>query len=358
MNKVLIYGAGALGRGFIAPFLFSIGYEIYFVDRNAELINELNRKTSYKTAQITNNQYKIHEVFYENAFFWGQEDYLLKDMNYIITSVGQRNISQIAQKLKSIQNTHRQIIISCENDRSSVDTIKRNSGNKNCFFAIPDVIVSNTSPNNLQKMDPLCVISEKGELVLEKGNYYIDDKIIQLDSREIAERWACKFFLHNTPHAAIAYLGWKKGFKYIHEAMKNTEISECVYDIIDVTKKCLITQQLVNPKLANDYTIREIERFKNELLFDPIERVAREPLRKLKSSDRLILPLKMIERCGENYLSLCKVINTAFEYFNPPYDDGITELVKKNGKVKILNEICGLTQNQKSYKLLIDDTFL
>jgi len=39
--KILIYGAGAIGRGFLAPAFYKEGYEIYFVDSNPEIINLL-----------------------------------------------------------------------------------------------------------------------------------------------------------------------------------------------------------------------------------------------------------------------------------------------------------------------------
>ena len=45
MNKTaLIFGAGAIGRGFLAPLLFEHGYKISFVDINKKLINQLKEE--------------------------------------------------------------------------------------------------------------------------------------------------------------------------------------------------------------------------------------------------------------------------------------------------------------------------
>lgn len=43
-KKILIFGAGAIGRGFVAPLFFKNNYEISFVDSNMSLINKLNKK--------------------------------------------------------------------------------------------------------------------------------------------------------------------------------------------------------------------------------------------------------------------------------------------------------------------------
>ena len=43
-KKILIYGAGAIGRGYV-PWVFSEKhYEFYFVDTNKKLISNLKKK--------------------------------------------------------------------------------------------------------------------------------------------------------------------------------------------------------------------------------------------------------------------------------------------------------------------------
>ena len=41
--KVLIFGAGAIGRGFLAPLLYSKNFSITFVEVNKNLINLLKK---------------------------------------------------------------------------------------------------------------------------------------------------------------------------------------------------------------------------------------------------------------------------------------------------------------------------
>ena len=46
IKKALIFGAGAIGRGFLAPLLFENNYQISFVDKNKNLIKKLKKKIS------------------------------------------------------------------------------------------------------------------------------------------------------------------------------------------------------------------------------------------------------------------------------------------------------------------------
>ena len=44
IKKILIFGAGAIGRGFIAPIFYKNKYEISFVDKDKNLVLELKKK--------------------------------------------------------------------------------------------------------------------------------------------------------------------------------------------------------------------------------------------------------------------------------------------------------------------------
>ena len=43
-KKILIFGAGAIGRGFIAPQFFKHNFDIYFADSDTDLVSKLNVK--------------------------------------------------------------------------------------------------------------------------------------------------------------------------------------------------------------------------------------------------------------------------------------------------------------------------
>ena len=142
-TKILIFGAGAIGRGFLANKFSSKNYELSFVDKNKQLIKKLNNKKFFYSALINKNKYNLKKIFLKKAFHISEE-IKINTYDVIFCCVGPNQCYEIASKFKNAK-----LVLSCENDKSTVEGIKNLSNNKNVFFAIPDVITSNTASPNL-----------------------------------------------------------------------------------------------------------------------------------------------------------------------------------------------------------------
>ena len=70
----------------------------------------------------------------------------------------------------------------------------------------------------------------------------------------------------------------------------------------------LLEQKYVSNKFAKYYMNKEIRRFSNKLLFDPISRVAREPIRKLGKENRIVLALRVANGIKSNLIILQQVL--------------------------------------------------
>ena len=66
MKKAVHFGAGNIGRGFIAPVLQENEYEVTFVDINNELIQQINNLNQYNITSLSleNSTNKIVENVY------------------------------------------------------------------------------------------------------------------------------------------------------------------------------------------------------------------------------------------------------------------------------------------------------
>ncbi|MCK5013471.1 MAG: hypothetical protein KAS66_06600 [Candidatus Omnitrophica bacterium] len=285
--KILIYGAGAIGRGFLGPLFQRYDVELSFVDVDSWIIGEMKKRDQYKAAITGEAGYEIVDVPIKEAFLLGEERNIDK-YDTVFCCVGPNNCYDLAEKFKEAKT-----VISCENDASTAIKLRELSGNPRIFFGIPDVITSNTASADIIKKDPLITVTEKGILVLEKGNCSFPDEILQVDSEELNMHWMCKLFIHNTPHAIVAYLGWLKGYTYIHEAMADPDIEEVVVGSINEMTEGVIAAKYVTEEFASMYREKELRRFRNRFLYDTISRVAREPLRKMGKDNRIILGLRI-----------------------------------------------------------------
>ena len=70
-KKVLIFGAGAIGRGFLAPLLQSCNYQISFVDKDKEIIRRLKNRQTYKVAVTQNKKYEFQEIKINDVISYG-----------------------------------------------------------------------------------------------------------------------------------------------------------------------------------------------------------------------------------------------------------------------------------------------
>lgn len=283
--------------------------------------------------------YKFKKIFFKDAFYI-DEIIDIKKYDFVFCCVGPNQSYEIAKNFSKAKN-----VISCENDINTVEGIKNLSNNNNIFFGIPDVITSNTASPNLLKKDELTIVSEDGELILENLKKFKKLKEAKKVSKSIFKmHWYAKFFIHNAPHALLAYLGWMKKYKFIHEAMADKKIFRVVKNSMKEITDALIKTKLLNKRFATQYMNKEISRFSNKLLFDPISRVAREPIRKLSPSNRIILALRLGLFNSKLPRFTAIGVKAALQYYdkNDSQSKYIQSLKSSMSEKEILNKISGI----------------
>jgi len=351
-KNVVIIGAGAIGRGYLPLVLNNNKYNFVFIDQNLKILNLLKKKKYYFSYKIKNNLYVKKKIIIKSAFHINQLTHLkLKNLSLCFVCIGPRNIKDIIFFLKTINAP----IIVCENDPETVDEIKKNIKNKKVFFAVPDVITSNTSPKKLLKKDQLSIVSEDGELYVEKGPK-IYGELKFLSKKDLLRiQWTAKLYLHNTPHCIAAYLGSIINVKYIHNAMKNQFVRKIVEGSMNEMLKTLKLNWDISHNFLEWYAQKEINRFKNTLLFDPISRVAREPLRKLEINGRLIGAAQLCLYNGVFPNNILKGIVSAFMFENQHDADNHIELLQNSMTPEHFNQyILGLRTGEPLDLLLKD----
>ena len=351
-KKVLVYGAGAIGRGFL-PWVFSPKkYEYYYVEINNNLRSLLNKNKKFISFKARNNRYESVTVPVKYCFNLGEEKEKVREVDFVITAVGPRNVLSIAENLKETTVP----IICCENDYSIPELISSITNNPHVVFAIPDVITSNSAPSELKEKDPLAIVTEDGVCYIDKKVDWIGGEVTYVSKEELRKQWLAKLYLHNTPHCIAAYLGNILSVKYLHEAMQNKMSEEIVRGAMNEMKCVLLRKFHLEKGFVGWYANKELKRFKNTLLFDPIDRVAREPFRKLAPSERLIGAAQLCISCGIVPKNIILGIMAAFCYNNPSdADANIKYLIEALEPKDFLKIAIRLHSSEALYELLLDE---
>lgn len=348
-GRALIYGAGALGRGFVAPLFARAGWEVSFVDVDGALVERLRAGGRYRAATAGRDGYVFDDVPVAAAYHLGEEDDALDAADVVISCVGARQCLALWRKLARAR-----AVVTCENESDSAVKLRALSGNPRVYFGIPDVITSCTAPPALLARDPLTVVTEEGVLIVEDGECALPATVERVDGAGVREQWACKLYLHNSPHCLVAYLGFRRGCTWMHEAMARPEIDAVAVGAMEELKAGVTFAGLVRPALAASYAEKELRRFRNARLFDPIARVAREPLRKLGRGERLTGAAQLALYAGVRPVNLARGIQAALDYRDPDDPDLALSILRGAlGAGEVLRMVADVGEHDPLYRLVL-----
>lgn len=165
-----------------------------------------------------------------------------------------------------------------------------------------------------------------------------------------------KLYILNCGHAICAYLGYKRGYKYIHEAMADEAINRAVVGAMLEAQSAL--QYKHGRALHYGGMINEIlASFSNAALMDTVARVGRDPVRKLQSDDRLIGPAKLAYRYGiePTYLIQGCAAALSFAEHGDPQAAELQKLVKERSAEYSLDFISQLRPWNPVSKLILNE---
>ena len=162
--------------------------------------------------------------------------------------------------------------------------------------------------------------------------------------------------MFSAAHAATAYLGCLKGYRYIHTAIRDPQIRAAVLAVIKEGQQGLAARY--GKEIAGDESdCREVlDRICNPQLCDPISRVGREPGRKLKAEDRLVGTALLAEAAGVEPKNLGLAVAAAL-FFNNYRDPSAFELrhhVATRGGEETIHKYCGVDGSSPLGRLAAD----
>lgn len=289
----LIIGAGAVGRGLLAPKLLDSGYRVKFIDVNWELISQIRSRKWYPLCGDGEVRW-IGPVSIEasSSYFMDKNR---ETPDVIFVSVRPQNLLEATRNLPQIVTD--QTVYVVENLTNAAQKVfEYHCDNKilKVRGAIANVIV----PLSPFQQDDISytVLDKDAELVLEK----LDDDPELISHAKYTNNfdyeWDLKLHLHCTVHAVAAYLGIVNNLEYIHDVVRNPktgqQLMQCVHTIaLTLTSKYPEKKNAIYERMNH-----ELESMNNDLLMDDVYRVARDADRKLMPDGRLIGTAAMIRQ--------------------------------------------------------------
>lgn len=363
MKLAVQFGAGNIGRGFIGAVLAKSGYQVVFADVVKDLVDRIN----------ADRQYTVHikDVDSEDILISGvsavdsSTDAVvekIKEAELITTAVGLRILQFIAPAIAKGIVARKEAgieaplnIIACENGLMASSRLKEavlshldEAQAAWCteHVGFPDCSVDRIVPP-VRSENPIDVAVEK---------YYewnVEEKAFvgpapKIDGMNLADNLLAyierKLFTLNTSHAITAYVGKMKGRQTIGESIEVPEIFDLVHAAMQQSGEALVKQFGFDHEAHFKYIEKIIKRFRNPYLKDDVNRVGREPLRKLSADDRLIKPIMTAKSFGLPYDKLLLGVGAALHFDNPedPQSVQLMQKIKSEGLEATIAEVTGI----------------
>ncbi|QCI18517.1 mannitol-1-phosphate 5-dehydrogenase [Buchnera aphidicola (Aphis nasturtii)] len=375
--NVLHFGAGNIGRAFIGKSILQSGFNLTFADINQNIIDALNYYKKYNVKLVGYNYQEIISVNNFRAINLNNPRILnvISDMNLITTAIGASSLDKIALilekgimlkiKLKSKIPLN---IIACENKTQASSYLKKiifkNISVKyheylNEHIGFIDCSIDTIVPSiSSFEQNSLSLIAENFQewIVDQKQFKGTIPKIINMTiSNNLKSFIDRKILTLNTGHAIAAYLGWIKNHKTIYHSIKDNDVKDIVYGAMKESGLTLIKKYNFNQNSHFSYINKILIRFQNPFLLDRIERIARNPLQKLRKDERLIKPFLLAKKYNFSYDNLIKGIAAALYYRNINDSESmqIDNLIKKFGIKQTLSKISHLQLDSQEIDLIV-----
>ncbi|MEW4534483.1 mannitol-1-phosphate 5-dehydrogenase [Vibrio paracholerae] len=360
------FGAGNIGRGFIGKLLADADIAVTFADVNEPLVDQLSHQQEYKV-KVVGSECKMETVSHVTAVNSTSEALIERIIktDLVTTAVGPTVLDIIAKTIAkglsarfAAGNTQPLNIIACENMVRGTTHLKQQvyqfltteeQQQADVLVGFVDSAVDRiVPPLQAANDDPLEVTVESfSEWIVDEQQF--KGEIPHIEGMEKTDNLMAfverKLFTLNTGHCITAYLGCLKGHRTIREAIEDPSIEVQVKQAMQESGEVLIRRYGFDRALHNAYIEKILTRFANPYLVDEVDRVGRQPLRKLGANDRLIKPLLGTIEYGLPNGMLLKGIAAALQYRNDsdPQAIELQQSIEKEGVRSTLARYTGLT---------------
>ncbi|GAA4785466.1 mannitol-1-phosphate 5-dehydrogenase [Microbacterium gilvum] len=306
--KAVHFGAGNIGRGFVGLLLHEGGYEVVFSDVAASLVDALSAAESYTVHEAgPGGVDRVVTGF--RAVNSSQDAQAVADevatANVVTTAVGPTVLRLIAPHILAglalrDPDAPPLQVMACENAIGATDQLRAEITE----LAGPGwdalegrAVFANTAVDRIVPGQPagagIDVTVEpffewaieqgpfEGDLPSIPGAHFVDDLAPYIER---------KLYTVNTGHAATAYHGAVAGIERIADALAVPEVAAAVEAALAETSALLAVKHGFAPEDLAAYRETILGRFRNPALPDTVQRVGRQPLRKLSRHERFVGP--------------------------------------------------------------------
>ena len=361
-KTAVMYGAGNIGRGFIAQVFSDSGFEVVFIDIDPAVVSALNSSNTYTQLVIDGDDTERREVTGVRAVDGNNTEAVAAEIagcDIMAVSVGTAALPHIAPFIADglARRKNPLNILICENLKHAPAVLRGYvseylpDSSKAEQIGFIGATIGRMVPvmQPQQRLDDITLIAVEKYCLLPIDGDAVIPPMPELQYTILCSPFSFeedkKLYIHNMGHALAAYFGALKEFTFIWQAMDDNGIRKLVHEAMSATAEALARKYDEDLDKLTDYVNDLITRFGNKGLGDTVARVGGDPLRKLAPEDRLAGAVCLCRELGVDYSAILSGIAAALRFDIPgdPSAKLLHKQVSKNGAAVFLQEYCGLS---------------
>jgi mannitol-1-phosphate 5-dehydrogenase len=370
-KTILIWGAGRIGRGFIADLFYDAGYQLVFVDESAILVEQLINAGRYTIVRAPDSNIRqdiiIQDYLALHTSQSTQIEQAVLTADLMAVAIYPKSFPQAAGQLAAYLQkrfkTREKIplnIFVCTNlsdaaskfsaDLEKALTTPVFNAMKPLLGIIGTVILRFASESPVD--DPLLVWTN-GITELPVNAQAFKGKIPDLNFlRQVIDMHheeMRKLYTYNMLHTLLAYHGFQQECNLLRDCLEMDAIRKEGQAALQESSQVLQRAAGFSWEDMDMWNTQVWEQSSNPVLGGPVLRMGGEPLRKLARSDRLVAPALLARQHGLSNQHLIKGIAAGF-HFNPPEDmqaQTIQNMVRDIGIRRTIQAVCQLCEDEQ-----------
>jgi len=381
MRTLVVWGAGRIGRGFVARLFHGPLWRVVFVDIDRELVDRLNAQGAYtvflarregiERARVEGGFSALHTGDADALARLFREEGLMLDI-----AVHEPKLTEVADMLaplftaRALAGAGPMDVMMNVNmaapDEAFVRLMEaRLDGDALAYFrarvgvtGIAAMCISPVATEAMLAEDPLALLNNGwpeqavGAAQLKGEPPALPHLRLSADVRAEETR---KLYTLNMAHALCCYLGVKKGHRTVIDAMGDEALRALVFQALGEAGLGLSAAYgfPAGEMAAWRETIMAL--LDNPTINDNLPRLGADTRRKLSAADRLCGPARLCLAAGGRPEAIARAIRAGFDFeHDDPGTAYVRGLVAARGLAEAVRSVCGLDEGDALWGMILN----
>lgn len=358
-RTLIVWGAGRIGRGFVAELFDSSAFRTVFVDLNRALVEQLNARGKYTIVHAT--QDGLSRRIIENGFravhtddaqalnTLFEEDQLLLDIAVHepkLPEVADMLLPLFRRRMRICPNAAMDVMMNVNmphpDERFLALMHERFTEAEYAWFTahvgVTDIFamcISPLSPEWLLREDALALFNNGyPEQAIDRSRLKgAAPSLPRLRlTEDVAREETRKLYTLNMAHALISYLGLPMGLKTSREAAVSEVLRPILTGALEEASFGLCRELGFSEDEMTEWRRTILNLLENPYIEDDLQRLGADTRRKLGAYDRLVGPARLCAKHGRAPVQLAKAIAAGYFYENDdPGTHAVRDFFRVNG---------------------------